>query len=316
MARVEAIDRRAALGVEEGLPLPLADVVITSTATFAAAYLWLVASWAPGALFSGIGFAIIAAGAPVFRALAQRYPGRKVFHHVAAFWLLPAAAFGHSLLNPVIDAANPRLLDRYLALADHWLFGANPSLYFEGRVPGWATDVLMVCYYTYFLWPVALGAVLYRKNSRRVYEQFGLALALFYAANFVLYVAVPAVGPRFFMADHFHGPLHGAALTPLLDSMMRNPSFARDCFPSGHTGITVLVMAYAYVYQRRFFFFMLPWGLGLIAATLVCRFHYGVDLLAALPLVLVCAASAMGLARVRPQGVVVKSPVVPARAPA
>jgi hypothetical protein len=98
---------------------------------------------------------------------------------------------------------------------------------------------------------------------------------------------VPAIGPRFFLFHQFSEPLRGVWLTPFLDSVMRTPPFAKDCFPSGHTGITLLVLVYAFRFERRLFRVMLLPGIGLIAGTLVGRFHYATDLLCAVPLVLV-----------------------------
>src|SRR5881398_3249891 len=80
---------------------------------------------------------------------------------------------------------------------------------------------------------------------------------------------------------------------------MRGPAFMRDCFPSGHTATTLLVLTFAYRHARRFFWAILPVGVLLIAATVICRFHYGIDLLAAVPLCVfaVAVAHALGYRR-------------------
>jgi hypothetical protein len=108
---------------------------------------------------------------------------------------------------------------------------------------------------------------------------------------------VPAIGPRFFLIGAFAGPLDGPLLTPILDSMMRSPAFARDCFPSGHTGTTLLLFFYSFRFARRFFWVMLLPGIGLITATLSGRFHYATDLVAAVPVVVLVAGLSMALSR-------------------
>src|SRR5690606_11695452 len=80
---------------------------------------------------------------------------------------------------------------------------------------------------------------------------------------------------------------------------------ARDCFPSGHTGITLLVLGYAWREERRFFYAVLPVGVLLIVGTLAGRFHYGIDLVAAVPLTVTALAVAAALKRRLPEGVVV-----------
>jgi hypothetical protein len=301
-AQARAVSRPS---VDEGLPLRLSDVVITSLGTLAASLLLIVARWVPGCLPAALTFVVIALGPPVFRALARRFPRFRIFDVIASFWLLPCIIAAHASLGPLIDAMNPGLMDGRLAAADLRLFGEHPSVTLGRHLSGVATDALMVCYYTYFLWPFMLGIFLYARGSRRVFDEYILALALCFGANFALYALVPAIGPRFFLAHEFDGPLRGWILTPFLDSVMRTPVFMKDCFPSGHTGITLLVLVYAYNHFKRFFWVMLPVGTGIVLATLVGRFHYGIDLICAVPLMIAAVSSASLLAKVRPEGVVV-----------
>jgi hypothetical protein len=144
---------------------------------------------------------------------------------------------------------------------------------------------------------MVLGVVLYRHKRGAAFDELLLGLSLIFALGYAAYVVVPAVGPRFFLWSEFPGPLKGVVITPFLDSLMRTPRFIRDCFPSGHTGVTLLVLFYAFRFSRPVFWTMLLPGLGLIVATLAGRFHYAVDLLAVLPLVVVVAGLGMALSR-------------------
>ena len=289
----------------DGLPLRLADLVVTSMATLAAAYLAIAARWVPGWGRSFAVFVAIALGPLVLRALPRLWPkARQAFDFAASFWLLPASIFGHAALGPIADGVRPALVDRQLAALDISVFGRAPAVLLEGRTPPWLTELLLVCYYTYFLWPVLLGVLLYFTRERKAFDEYLLALSLLFSANFVLYVLVPAVGPRYFLAGEFRAPLQGVWLTPFLDSLMRQPAFARDCFPSGHTAVTALTLAFAHRHHRRFFWALLPVALGLIAGTVVGRFHYVVDLIFAMPLLAAAMAAAVAIERARPSGVV------------
>jgi membrane-associated phospholipid phosphatase len=53
-----------------------------------------------------------------------------------------------------------------------------------------------------------------------------------------------------------------------------------DVFPSGHTMISVAVLLVALKRARDVFWWLLPIATGLIIATVYCRFHYVVDLIA------------------------------------
>jgi hypothetical protein len=304
MRRAEdiALIRAPSTVLEDVHPLPLVDVVLTSMGTLAGAYLLFFARWVPGWGYAGATFTLIALGPPVFRALARRYPRNKVFDIAASFWLLPSVIATHFALEPLVDALHPRLLDPVLARADLRLFGVHPSVYLGELAGPVLTEILMVCYYSYFVGPVALAVLLYFWSERAKYEEYALALCLFYVSNFILYAVVPAVGPRYYLATLFTSPLHGLWLTPYLDGIMRTTVFARDCFPSGHTGVTLTVLIFAWRYKRLFFWMVLPVGTGLVLGTLVGRFHYGIDLLCAVPLVIACVSAAAYLARFRLEG--------------
>src|SRR5262249_28749910 len=282
-----------------GLTLQLSEVVISAMAFLAAAYLVIRGRWVPGAGAAAAVFGTIGATPLVFRWLAQAYPRQKIFDLVASFWLIPATALGHTHLGPLMDALNPRLLDPYLALADLQLFGFHPAVLIAQHVNPWATEILMMCYYSYFVFAAVLGIALFARGQRAAFDELVLALSLFYSASYALYLAVPAVGPRYFLASEFARPLTGVFLTPYLDALMRTTPFNQDCFPSGHTGATLIVLTYAFRHHRRMFWIMLPIGSGLILATLVGRFLFGIELIFAFPLMVAGHARASAMCGAR-----------------
>jgi hypothetical protein len=205
----------------------------------------------------------------------------------------------HGWLQPVLDTLNPVLKDAQLVASDQRLFGFQAAVELARLVPPWLNDVLLVCYYGHFIWPLVLGLALYfrGRGPSAEFDEYLTGLGLLFFLNYAAYALVPAIGPRYFLIGAFDGPLRGVVLTPLLDSMMRAPQFARDCFPSGHTGATLLVLFYAWRFCRPLFWVMLLPGMGLILATLAGRFHYATDLMCAVPLVMVVAGLGLGLSR-------------------
>jgi hypothetical protein len=284
-------------GDSQDVHLRGSDLVIIGVCTVAALVLLGPARWAPGAGRAAIYFSVFAFGPLVLRTLQAAFPRNRLIAFLASFWLLPVLGLSHEVLGPLVVAATPVLRDAQIAALDQHLFGAQASVVLGPLMPPWLTDLLMVCYYGHFVWPVLLGAVLYFSGRQEAFEEYLLALSLFFTFNYICYTLVPAIGPRFFLLDAYSGPLQGLWVTPYLDSVMRMPPFAKDCFPSGHTGVALLVLTYAWRFTPRFFRIMLVPALGLILATLVGRFHYATDLLCAVPLVLAVVSLAMGLSR-------------------
>ncbi|WP_338023720.1 phosphatase PAP2 family protein [Archangium primigenium] len=311
-------DERAEQALHQDTPLVelrAVDLVVVFSCACAALLLLGPFRWAPGAGSSAFVFAVFALGPLLLRTLETYGPRKRVVSFIADFWMLPVVSVGHGMLGPLVSAVTPGLKDARIVALDQHLFGAQASVVLGEWTPRWLMDVLLVCYYGHFLWPLALGCALYFAQRREAFDEYLLALGLFFACNFVFYTWVPAIGPRFFLHAAFPGSLQGLWLTPYLESAMLQPTFVRDCFPSGHTGAALLVLVYAWRFERRVFRVAFLPVLGLIAATLVGRFHYATDLVCAVPLVVGAVAVAAvwsrwargSLARQVPWDVIVRS---------
>nr|WP_217911457.1 phosphatase PAP2 family protein [Myxococcus sp. AM011] len=274
------------------------DLIIVIACSLGAFVLLGPGRWAPQAIPNAGMFASMAAGPLVLRTLESWFPRQRWLTVMADFWLLPVAVLTHSWLSPVVDTLNPFLRDAQLVAADERMFGFQAAVVFAHVVPPWLNDVLMLCYYGHFVWPLVLGIGLYRRahGASAEFDEYLLGLGLLFIFNYSAYSLVPAVGPRYFLIDSFAAPLQGT-LTPMLDSIMRRPLFGRDCFPSGHTGTTLVVLFYSWRFSRKLFWVMLLPGIGLIVATLAGRFHYATDLLCAVPLVMVVVGMSAALSR-------------------
>src|SRR5262249_55271134 len=124
------------------------------------------------------------------------------------------------------------------------------------------------------------------------------------AAGFYLsyagYIVVPATGPRFLteIVSSQTKPLAGVWLFETVRATLdRAERLTPDCFPSGHTEITLLVLYYSRRFHRPTFFFLLPLGAGVILSTVYLRYHYVVDVVAGAALAALIIAGARGLYR-------------------
>ncbi len=234
-------------------------------------------------------------------------PGRWVLLalHGAAFFLLPllarlAGGPGFNLRSLLVRGAlavlflplvftetglllpwvNPDPLEWYAVLADRTLLGGRDVDQVTAflRV-GIGPDLLLLCYSTFYFLPLVLGAALLKRRDLEGTKDLLLAVTFGFCASYLLYLAFPVLAPTRVL--HFREPLDGGPffrfLYGLLDRLELNK---RDCFPSGHTWLTLTVLHLAWLRHRRVFFFLLPVGAGLILATVTLRFHYLVDVLA------------------------------------
>lgn len=98
---------------------------------------------------------------------------------------------------------------------------------------------------------------------------------------FVGYILVPAAGPRYALAEAYRMPLEGTAITDFIRSFVATAENLQwDCFPSGHTAVTLVVLWYAFREERTVSCLLLPIAVLLLISTIYCRYHYVIDLIA------------------------------------
>ncbi|MBK8550579.1 MAG: phosphatase PAP2 family protein [Ignavibacteria bacterium] len=119
--------------------------------------------------------------------------------------------------------------------------------------------------------------------------------------SFIGYLLVPAIGPRFTLFDfqslnlEMPGIFLADKIRYIIDvgesipANVPNPeAFAqRDAFPSGHTLIVILITYLSHKIKSNSFYFYLPYSILLIFSTVYLRYHYVIDLIAAVPLALI-----------------------------
>ena len=170
-------------------------------------------------------------------------------------------------------------VDPCLVKIDLFIFGVEPTLWIQKWIVSWLTDILSLAYLSYYFIPVVLIAVLYLKHRLLEFDRAMFVLALGYYVSFIGYILFPAVGPRYAITHLFTVPLEGSFITDIVrDTLNALEHNKRDCMPSGHTQIVLMVLFLAYRYEKFLFYLFLPIICGLIVSTVYLRYHYVIDL--------------------------------------
>jgi len=186
-------------------------------------------------------------------------------------------------LGYLIPLIHPRDFDAALAGIDQRFLGVHPTVWLERLTWPPLTEVLQLTYSSYYFLPLVLGVVLWRQRSFEKFHFWVFIVVLGFYLSYLGYIAVPAIGPRFLasIVEAQTIPLTGVWLFEPVRAMLdRAEGITRDCFPSGHTELTLLVLVYARRFHRRVFWWLLPLGTGVIISTVYLRYHYVIDVVA------------------------------------
>ena len=186
-------------------------------------------------------------------------------------------------LSYLIPLIHRRDFDATLAAIDHRFLGVHPTVWLERFTWPPLTEVLQLTYSCYYFLPLVLGVVLWRRRSFEKFHFWVFIVVLGFYASYLGYIAVPAIGPRFLpsIVEAQTMPLTGVWLfQPVRGMLDRAEGMTRDCFPSGHTELTLLVLYYSRSFHRKVFWWLLPLGTGVIISTVYLRYHYMIDVIA------------------------------------
>jgi membrane-associated phospholipid phosphatase len=226
-----------------------------------------------------------------------RYPNwtTAVFRH---WYPLVYVSFCYREMALFIPVVRHKDLDGWLARLDHSFWGADPTVWLERIVTPAATEYLQIVY-TLFVPVVLLVALLLWINQRYAdFRYYAFLIALGYLVSYVGYLIVPARGPRFLLKDLQHVPLQGMwFFQGMQHTLDRLESAHYDCFPSGHTELTILAW---WSTRRRIaplFWPYFAYTVSIIFATVYLRYHYTIDVVAGVAVAIGLLAAAPVLYR-------------------
>jgi len=189
----------------------------------------------------------------------------------------------------MVPYINPQDRDGWLIQLDLYLLGTHPTVWLERITAPWLTELMQVSYTAYYFMPIILAGVLYWQGRDEEFDVTVFSTILSLYISFIGYMLVPALGPRFALANLQKIELKGLLLAePIRQTLDFLEGIKRDAFPSGHTAVVVVVLYFAHRYQRSLYYIFLPLVLALVFSTVYARYHYVVDVLAGLLLALFC----------------------------
>lgn len=185
-------------------------------------------------------------------------------------------------LHDLVYFVHPTNIDDKLIAIDQKLLGCQLSIVAQSFRPTWLIKWLEFNYSLFFYYPAGFGLILYLQKRKIEYRIFLVSLILTFFAGYFLYTIFPAVGPKIYLKEYFQNPdlLSWRVEEDLYKFFSIQPGARRDAFPSLHNAGTLVVMLFAYKYEKRFFFIALPFAISLMIATIYLGHHYLIDVLA------------------------------------
>jgi membrane-associated phospholipid phosphatase len=188
-------------------------------------------------------------------------------------------------LGQLVHSINPTDIDPLLIRIDYMIFHDHPTVMLEKIMWPLLTDILQLSYASYYFIPISFCVLLFKAGRKNEFDRSVFLILFCFYLSYLGYLLFPALGPRFYLNSFQTTELHGFLISGPIQNLLNGlEGIKRDAFPSGHTAITVLVLCLAYRYNKVFFRIALPIVSALVFATVYCRYHYVIDVIAGIAL--------------------------------
>jgi membrane-associated phospholipid phosphatase len=220
------------------------------------------------------------------------------------WYALPYVAACYKVMALLIPAVRTTDADRWLAGLDYRLWGAHPTVWLERISSPGLTEVVQIAYSLFIPAVLLIPFLIWRRGLYSEFRYYAFLIGLGFLVSYLGYLLVPARGPRFLLREQQTIPLAGLWVFDFLQQFLdRLESAHYDCFPSGHTELTVIAWWGSRVISRRLSVVYFVYTLSIIFATVYLRYHYTVDVLAgALTAAVLIAVSPAVYRKLSPKG--------------
>jgi membrane-associated phospholipid phosphatase len=180
----------------------------------------------------------------------------------------------------LVHLVQPGWQDAKLIAFDQWLTGVTPSLWLERFAHPALNELMQFAYFTYFLFLLVLGGVLYRRREWSAYWAATTYSAIGYALGYVIATVFPVQSPWFTFAGMWHADLVGGPFTAAIDLIEKCGRVHGAAFPSQHVAGATAALLGAWRHRRWLFWIFLPLVVCMDVSTVYVRNHYVADVLA------------------------------------
>jgi len=189
----------------------------------------------------------------------------------------------------LVHRVHPMDYDAQLIAIDRRIGGIALLAWMERIQTPFLTDSAKVLWISYYFLTLLPGIPLYLRNSREAFHEAKLITVLTFLVSYLGYFALPAQGPGYMQQEIGVGQpkWEESTVSPALKATIYSlEGDARDTFPSGHVMVSAMVIFLCL--RNRLWkasVVALPIALGVIWSTVYLRYHYLIDGIVGLTLV-------------------------------
>ena len=190
-------------------------------------------------------------------------------------------AASYKEMNILIPGIRRGTADAALARIDYAVLHVHPTVWIERLHHPLLTEYLQIVYSFFIPALLLVALIIWRRRRMDEFRHYAFLISLGFLVSYLFYFLVPARGPRFLLSHLQQSELQGVWIFEWFRNLLdRLEGIHYDCFPSGHTLLTLLGWWSARRISRYFFYAFTVFTVSQIFSTVYLRYHYVIDLVA------------------------------------
>lgn len=176
----------------------------------------------------------------------------------------------------------PDFLDPLFHRIEEAVFGFQPAIVLARRFPQtWIAEYMHFAYASYYALFTGLGVFLYLRRERSAFLDYMFSLCSTIYVCLLIYCFLPVRGAiTFGLIDSPERV--SLPFTAFMAWIYRYLEIEGAAFSSSHVALASVVLFYTMRYARPSAWVVVPLVISLCVATVYCRYHYAIDVLAGL----------------------------------
>lgn len=238
----------------------------------------------------------------VFIRLGETYPRIRIFWVLRTFYPILIIAFGwHEMKDLVLMFYETFWTTDWLLQLDKLIFKVHPTVWFQRFYRPWLNEIMYFLYAAYYLFLPGVTLYLFFRKKKKIAVAVFSVVSLNYLSNFMLFLLLPAVGPKVSAALN---TLHGAEPTGYFFAWLNqlvqgNVGVFGAAFPSSHVSGALVWSLLAFRYFKKIGYVMAPAVIGIMVAAVYLGYHHALDLVCGVVWGAICYFIGIALIRLR-----------------
>jgi membrane-associated phospholipid phosphatase len=225
----------------------------------------------------------------------RRFPQNRMLSFLRHFYPLLLYAFLYKECEWLNLMFVDRYLDPFFIRLEEALFGFQPAVAFMAAFHHPVlSEFFYLSYFTYYLMIAGVGLALFFRN-RPAFWHFVAVLSFVLYVCFLAFIFLPVAGPPAFYMEiprfadqhllpyyplEFPLPVTKGPFFQLMAFIYRHFESGGAAFPSSHVAVALGTLSFSWRYLPRIRLLHLAGVAALSLATVYCRYHYAVDVIA------------------------------------